>query len=604
MADKTSPPISLESWLEQVDEDPDIPLEFKNGAQAQLKLSSTSFSSGSGLNSTESLHLRVIWSRYLRIEHLRNLMRDDPKTGYTGYVSAENHVTASLIFNAKRSLWQSYFKELGIRKAEMEKSFGTQAADVSHGLAVPSQPLAPPRQCGNFLLVLYWQLLSLATDKRTPTDDELRRTSSISKPGPQPDHEPTALLTPSAFNRLVTPHKTILHGQTEQGTPTPGFQNTPQASSYHPARGGKFNEPATDEYYVNTALLELLHSIKLDVGTDFSSLDWLAKRLPLKLREVVPTKNPETGEIDVLMRELMEARLDGYLCRRSSPFEKGLNTEPLAILEAKPHTRLSALASIRRQEGAEMACWISQAGNSKTGLLQSSTSGRNRRLMISQDRHEIYLIVAEYGAGYEEYIRPSSSSVRESIKSQRKLHQTGSSTTGNYAQKDSLSAGIDSTPTRRDPSLLAGSPSYIGRVERKSIGVAAGPRSRQTQPTQAAPAEMNSSRTDEEWVPHAGDFLIMHEFGPFITTDPIHMEILIKRLIAFMLQLRGPQDRFVPERPGPEFLAQPGHAGPSTPNATSSSPRRTLRKSRSWPGEVEKSVADGVVSSAKAKWEG
>lgn len=379
MAANTSPPVSLKSWLEQVNADPKIPQEFKHGGQAQLKLSNTSFSSGSGITHTESLHLRTIFYGYRGLGPLRNLMMDDPETGYTGYVSAENHATANSIFNAKKPLWDSYFKELRLRPHDAKKSSAELAAQALHGLAVPSQPLGPPKECGTFRLVLYWQLLSLTTDvNATLTDEEFQEMSPISKSGLAPDPKSAEKPTPLTSNRPMTPFKCMVHGPTEQDTPIPGFPDTPQAVNYYPARGGKSNKPCLDESYVNTAIIELFHAIRLDVGGEFSRLDWLSKRLALNLMVEALTKNPKTGEMDTSIQQLVEARLDGYLCRRSSAFDKSLNTEPLAILEAKPFTRSSALASIRRQEGAEMACWISQAGNSETGLLRSSTSGRKR----------------------------------------------------------------------------------------------------------------------------------------------------------------------------------------------------------------------------------
>lgn len=371
MAQKTSPPVSLHSWLEQVNQDSDTPSEFKNGAQYQLQLSSVPLSSGSELEPSESLRLRFIWSKYRKIEHLSHLMVDDAPTEYTGYISAENYDKATRIFNDKRPLWQSYFQELSIRKAEQQKPFGEGA--------VPSAPLGPPREGKTFMLVHYWQLLSMTRDiDEVPGPEELRRQSSISKPGNESRSESTAPGTPPSFNRPITPDESMPDHRMDQDTPMAGIHSTPQATSYYPAIGGALNQPATDESYVNTALLELLNAIKLDVGVDFGCLDWLAKRLPLKLMDKIDTWNPETAVIETHMKKLMEARLDGYLCRRFSPFEKKLNVEPLAILEAKPYTRSSALASIRRQEGAEMACWISQAGNSKTGLLRESTSGRKR----------------------------------------------------------------------------------------------------------------------------------------------------------------------------------------------------------------------------------
>ncbi|QSS52321.1 hypothetical protein I7I53_07923 [Histoplasma capsulatum var. duboisii H88] len=50
------------------------------------------------------------------------------------------------------------------------------------------------------------------------------------------------------------------------------------------------------------------------------------------------------------------------------------------------------------QESAQMAAWIRSEPD------QPTQDGRYRRLMISQDRHEIFLIIAEYGDNYINYI--------------------------------------------------------------------------------------------------------------------------------------------------------------------------------------------------------
>lgn len=224
--------------------------------------------------------------------------------------------------------------------------------------------------------------------------------------------------------------------------------------------------------------------------------------------------------------------------------------------------------------------------------------------MISQDRHEIYVIVGEYGAGFENHIRPSSLILQGSDMSQNKAGKSGLSIAESIAEGGSSSAHPDTTADRRDPGLLAGSPSYLKRMESKSIIVEAGKKTLTGQPIQPGPETGESNRTQQQWFPDAGDFLIMNEFGPFITTNPGHMEVLIRRLIALMLELRGPQDRFVPEPLSMNFLHQDDQAGPSMSNVSPSRPRRNLRKSRSWPAEHERLTRNWVKPSAMPKWRG
>lgn len=368
-------PVSILTWLNQVNGDPSIPSEFKNGSQDQLKLSNKSLSSGSGLDQTGSLHLKTFCHPYSHIESLGKLMTDDPKSGYTGYVSTTNNDKASHVFGSMRARLQPYLDELKLLAAE--EGTDSRAKIIkesqSNGLAVPRQPLRPSKDCDNFRWVSYWQSLIAASALATPTSDEPQGTSSITKSGGKlvgPD-------APSAVNQPIEPI-TPRSQSSEQDTSKRTAHSTPEVTSYRLARGGKSNRPAADESYVNTALLLLLQAIILEIEDEFRTLDWVATRLPLRIMEWVTTASNNTGDVGTKVIQLMEARVDGYLCRRPHPLEKKLNSEPLAICEVKPFTRGSALTAIRRQEGAEMACWISQAGDSQTGLLKTSTSGRKR----------------------------------------------------------------------------------------------------------------------------------------------------------------------------------------------------------------------------------
>ena len=144
MAAGTKPPVSIGQWLEQVRADPSISDEFKHGAEDQIRLSSTSFSSGSVVTATESRRMRVIWHKLRRIEDLGTMIKDDPNDNYAGYVSAENNLEASIIYNTKRHKWQSYLQELKMRAAYKESEFKTRTStsDPSHS----EDKTIPPRQ--------------------------------------------------------------------------------------------------------------------------------------------------------------------------------------------------------------------------------------------------------------------------------------------------------------------------------------------------------------------------------------------------------------------------------------------------------------------------
>lgn len=84
---------------------------------------------------------------------------------------------------------------------------------------------------------------------------------------------------------------------------------------------------------------------------------------------------------------------DGYL-------EKGQSGEVSAILDVKAYIREDNILQIQMQESAQMAAWI--FANPDDGELHHSASGKEptRRLLVSQDNHEIYLTFAEYDAAY------------------------------------------------------------------------------------------------------------------------------------------------------------------------------------------------------------
>lgn len=317
MAD-TTPPTSISGWLEQVNKDPAISPEYKNGREDQLKLSGKFFSTGLLLDSTENLYLRTIWHTYPFVECLEDMMMDNPEKGHIGYVSSENNKKAKFIFRTKGASWEPYFRELKLRAADKENLI----------------PNLRPMESGFFSFALHHQLLVLhGTSDEPPTIEDLERGSSIVKFG----LEAAAIPTPS---------------------PT--------------------DDPAKDECFAFRALLELLVSITLGFWGDLGTFDWLPDHLPFQLMEDITATDIDTQEVKLWTRELMEARVDGFLCRRTGPFLMGFNKDPAAILEVKPFTRSNAGIAIRRHEGAQMACLISKCGDLNTGLLQTSANGSKR----------------------------------------------------------------------------------------------------------------------------------------------------------------------------------------------------------------------------------
>ncbi|KAG8167627.1 hypothetical protein KVR01_003316 [Diaporthe batatas] len=252
-------------------------------------------------------------------------------------------------------------------------------------------------------------------------------------------------------------------------------------------------------------------------------LDWLADRLALNLLDrSSKTTSP---------RKLMEARVDGYLCRRDFVVDPGrdgqlaprFNQYPLAIIEAKPFTRLSALSSIRWQESAEIASWVSGLDEAyeDVGLLQSSTSGRKRRLLISQDRHELWIIIAEYGDEWKHYIR------------------------GNKLVKP---PGFNQSQDVKD---LAGSEGFVSLAQEADPGRFDDMMAKAEEARGARPRSTRASRGPSLELPGPEYFCIMQQWGPYKTEDAAAMDNFIRRLIGLQVQLlsKWPSSRF--QNPSP-----------------------------------------------------
>ncbi|EEH11399.1 conserved hypothetical protein [Histoplasma capsulatum G186AR] len=135
-----------------------------------------------------------------------------------------------------------------------------------------------------------------------------------------------------------------------------------------------------DEQIVNTALILLLRGLCMRMP-GFTNARWSLERKAFRIRQHKS-----------LDKEcLYEARTDGHLA-----FFTENAPRSLAILEVKSQVRKDAEPWM--QESAQMAAWIYD---------EPSTGDRSnfRRCMISQDRHEIYIIIATYTKEYVAYLQ-------------------------------------------------------------------------------------------------------------------------------------------------------------------------------------------------------
>ncbi|KAK2793826.1 hypothetical protein FQN50_009973 [Emmonsiellopsis sp. PD_5] len=139
--------------------------------------------------------------------------------------------------------------------------------------------------------------------------------------------------------------------------------------------------PTKDEQIVNTALLVFLDSITLHFDLPVS---WSLHRMAL------------TAEFT---NAKFEARTDGYLADCDGDIK--------AIIEVKPVLRQTKEPQIRIQESHQIVAGL------LTDLKSSLPARRNKptdaadgsRIIISQDRQEIHISVAEYNADYINYLQ-------------------------------------------------------------------------------------------------------------------------------------------------------------------------------------------------------
>ncbi|KAE8153590.1 hypothetical protein BDV25DRAFT_149138 [Aspergillus avenaceus] len=131
--------------------------------------------------------------------------------------------------------------------------------------------------------------------------------------------------------------------------------------------------PTRDEQIVNTALVVFLNSLTIHFDA-ITRCDWTLHRKAF------------VAQFEAAQ---YEARTDGYL-------DDG-KENPWGIIEVKPITRaLFRQSRFQIQEGCQMSGWIKEDTDAPLDKL---------RCHISQNRHEIFITIAEYDSGYVSYLR-------------------------------------------------------------------------------------------------------------------------------------------------------------------------------------------------------
>ncbi|OJD23424.1 hypothetical protein ACJ73_05217 [Blastomyces percursus] len=316
------------------------------------------YKSASKIEEKQFLALRALWVRVMREEF-------DPEQW--GIVKIENMIG---LLNGL-PFWEDYVNEIK---------------------SSPSGPSLPVPHLGAFSFVWYYQ--------------QLVQGLIGSDPEPKIDFSPIALRTRSKRRgagaleqNLQTPSRpsrvqysplpdpdTVMEDvsfelqKTLHTSPLADVVSTPESAHSEYIEDSKFSR-LQDEQIVNTALISfasvLTYSIQGVNG------HWSLQRKAFTFGE--------GGS------KLYEARTDGHLFSSTNP------QTSKAIVETKKQLR-DEIPDVRRQEAAQMAAWIFSEPTEHQIVSRPSWNGY-RRYMISQDRHMIYLIVAEYNSDYITYLR-------------------------------------------------------------------------------------------------------------------------------------------------------------------------------------------------------
>ncbi|KAI1130603.1 hypothetical protein F5Y10DRAFT_235195 [Nemania abortiva] len=319
--------------------------------------------SGSKMNVQQFLLLRVFWPDPVRPSFL--YQRHVHRWVEPSYLNRSQSFLASLPI---KSAWSAYLRSIGkTPKLLCDEGFvGLQT----------------------FTLVRYHQIQSLDPEFEADTElakvdvtpiarrtrAQVARAERPSTPTPSTNNAPVIdLLAKMGIGE--SPNTPVIDSSPDWQTPIEAFS--------------PFTEYVTDQFkaiqdeqIVNTALILYLNALTIHFP-DLQA-DWTLHR-----RAFV--------SLNKAMEKTYEARVDGFLKRRR-------DKEPLIILEVKPFQRYKKPSGIRMQESAQMAAWISQHPPRDLQDMRSN-SKKGHRLLISQDRHEIYLTFGQFDAAYLDYIR-------------------------------------------------------------------------------------------------------------------------------------------------------------------------------------------------------
>ncbi|OQD67330.1 hypothetical protein PENDEC_c039G03703 [Penicillium decumbens] len=168
----------------------------------------------------------------------------------------------------------------------------------------------------------------------------------------------------------------------------------PLVASIHTAASaqeGVVFQKAKDEQIVNEGINLLLKTLTMNI--DDVRCQWTSHRTPFTSVKLGPEGSTKK----------LTALTDGYLEGMTGP-------RIFALVEAKAGIRQrSKRPEVLWQEAAEIVAWImTDSSGSYPNCLNDIMPNKGRgsyRMLISQDRHEIFISIASYSATYMEYLK-------------------------------------------------------------------------------------------------------------------------------------------------------------------------------------------------------
>ncbi|RDW84141.1 uncharacterized protein DSM5745_04467 [Aspergillus mulundensis] len=430
-------PETVADWEKDMAKYPELDAAYLHQAELKVKLKSAST-----IDEKQFLLLRVLWKEPA-IEPVLDSDIFNPE--HAGLQEWMEKAEASL---RNYKSWKKYCKSLEKRSAQIpEGTFALAEAAQRHAANIETEEMRPtaiftpkshftrskaqhpPKKIkGNSLAEKEEHMndsqpvtpeRSLADDE--DTEDEEEEESPLARKHPKeppsdsnplgdspsapktPEQNPSA---PKHPDESPSDPKTPEEGHSTLETPEgPSTLETPEDSPYtltspdDPDLLHMLYAPSQDEQIVNTALVDFLSALTLHT---LLPLRWSMHRVPLKAN---------------FGNASYEARTDGYL-DMTGVERRGQRIR--ALIEVKAVYRNRKRAAIRMQEAAQTVAWLASYPEPGDRLNE-----RGRRIHLCQDRHEVFILYAEYTEKYLEYLRTGAGAKSDDPETFLTMHEFG-----------------------------------------------------------------------------------------------------------------------------------------------------------------------------------